>query len=149
MAELLAIGITWWYTYQSYRIRRGVDLGKTISSLLLYNGRLAHEFSLSIVADMMFAFQEASIFCVLYVVHASIHELISVTNRCLATLYIVDIIPLVSRVRYFTAERMEACILILLYVSSSLRRFWKEHRFSTDSLIRMSTPWPGSAVFAS
>ena len=106
MAELLAIGITWWYTYQSYRIRRGVDLGKTVSSLLLYNGRLAHEFSLSIVTDMVCKFQEASIFCVLCVVHASIHELISVINRCLATLYIVDIIPLVSHVRHFAAECM-------------------------------------------
>ncbi|KAM5545061.1 hypothetical protein V8D89_001172 [Ganoderma adspersum] len=39
-AELLVIGITWWYTYQSYRIRRSVDLGRTLGSLLLYNGSL-------------------------------------------------------------------------------------------------------------
>ena len=38
MAELLVIGVTWWYTYQTYRIRRGIKLGKTISSLLFYNG---------------------------------------------------------------------------------------------------------------
>ncbi|KAI1786614.1 hypothetical protein LXA43DRAFT_1109322 [Ganoderma leucocontextum] len=39
-AELLVVGITWWYTYQSYRIRKGVNLGKTISSLLFYNGSI-------------------------------------------------------------------------------------------------------------
>ncbi|KAI1783113.1 hypothetical protein LXA43DRAFT_1067939 [Ganoderma leucocontextum] len=37
-AELLVVGITWWYTCQSYRIRKGIKLGKTISSLLVYNG---------------------------------------------------------------------------------------------------------------
>ncbi|KAI1786613.1 hypothetical protein LXA43DRAFT_897616, partial [Ganoderma leucocontextum] len=37
-AELLVVSITWWYTYQSYRIRKGVNLGKTVSSLLVYNG---------------------------------------------------------------------------------------------------------------
>lgn len=41
-AELLVIGITWWYSYQSYRIRKGVKLGRTISSLLLYNGTFPH-----------------------------------------------------------------------------------------------------------
>ena len=45
MAELLVIGITWWYTYQSYRIRGGITFGKTISSLLFYNGELAHKYS--------------------------------------------------------------------------------------------------------
>lgn len=44
MAELLVIGVTWWYTYQTYRIRRGIKLGKTISSLLFYNGKLVHEY---------------------------------------------------------------------------------------------------------
>ncbi|PIL32838.1 hypothetical protein GSI_04955 [Ganoderma sinense ZZ0214-1] len=39
-AELLVISITWWYTYRSYRIRKGIKLGKTISSLLIYNGSL-------------------------------------------------------------------------------------------------------------
>ncbi|KAI1786610.1 hypothetical protein LXA43DRAFT_1099008 [Ganoderma leucocontextum] len=39
-AELLVVGITWWYTYQSYRIRKGVDLGKTVSSVLFYTGSL-------------------------------------------------------------------------------------------------------------
>ena len=39
MGELLVIGITWWYTYQSYRIRKGIDLGRTVSSLLVYNGK--------------------------------------------------------------------------------------------------------------
>ncbi|PIL32837.1 hypothetical protein GSI_04954 [Ganoderma sinense ZZ0214-1] len=37
-AEMLVVSITWWYSYQSYRIRKGVELGKTISSLLVYNG---------------------------------------------------------------------------------------------------------------
>ncbi|KAI1784398.1 hypothetical protein LXA43DRAFT_1123642, partial [Ganoderma leucocontextum] len=39
-AELLVVSITWWYSYQSYRIRKGINLGKTISSLLIYNGSL-------------------------------------------------------------------------------------------------------------
>lgn len=39
-AELLAVGITWWYTYRSYRIRKEVNLGKPISSLLVYNGSM-------------------------------------------------------------------------------------------------------------
>ncbi|KAI1788433.1 hypothetical protein LXA43DRAFT_637518 [Ganoderma leucocontextum] len=39
-AELLVAGITWWYTYQSYRIRKGITLGKTISSLLFYTGSM-------------------------------------------------------------------------------------------------------------
>ena len=37
-AELLVVGITWWYTYRSYRIRTGFIVGKPISSLLVYNG---------------------------------------------------------------------------------------------------------------
>ncbi|KAM5543377.1 hypothetical protein V8D89_002962 [Ganoderma adspersum] len=37
-AELFVVGITWYYTYQSYRIRKGINLGKTVSSLLFYNG---------------------------------------------------------------------------------------------------------------
>ena len=37
-AELLVVGITWWYTFRSYRIRKGIDIGKTFGSLLLYNG---------------------------------------------------------------------------------------------------------------
>ncbi|KAI1784404.1 hypothetical protein LXA43DRAFT_1123682 [Ganoderma leucocontextum] len=37
-AELLVVGITWWYSYQSYRMRKGMKLGKTVSSLLIYNG---------------------------------------------------------------------------------------------------------------
>ncbi|KAM5545062.1 hypothetical protein V8D89_001173 [Ganoderma adspersum] len=39
-AELLVIGITWWYSYQSYRLRKGLNIGNTVSSLLLYNGSL-------------------------------------------------------------------------------------------------------------
>ncbi|KAI1782262.1 hypothetical protein LXA43DRAFT_1104450 [Ganoderma leucocontextum] len=39
-AELLVVGITWWYSYQSYRMRKGIKLGRTISSFLLYNGSL-------------------------------------------------------------------------------------------------------------
>ncbi|PIL32848.1 hypothetical protein GSI_04965 [Ganoderma sinense ZZ0214-1] len=38
MSELLVVSITWYYTYQGYRIRKGIELGKTISSLLFYNG---------------------------------------------------------------------------------------------------------------
>ena len=38
-AELLVVLITWWYTYQSYRLRRsGIKVEKSISSLLVYNG---------------------------------------------------------------------------------------------------------------
>ena len=37
-AELFVVSITWYYTYRSYRIRKGIKLGKTISSLLFYNG---------------------------------------------------------------------------------------------------------------
>ncbi|KAI1781600.1 hypothetical protein LXA43DRAFT_671243 [Ganoderma leucocontextum] len=39
-AELLVVGITWWYSYQSYRMRKGINFGHTISSLLIYNGSL-------------------------------------------------------------------------------------------------------------
>lgn len=45
-AEMLVVGITWWYSYQSYRIKRGIKLGKTVSSLLLYNGGLASKYYL-------------------------------------------------------------------------------------------------------
>ncbi|PIL30105.1 hypothetical protein GSI_07753 [Ganoderma sinense ZZ0214-1] len=38
--ELLVVGLTWWYSYQSYRISKGISLGKTVSSLLLYNGSI-------------------------------------------------------------------------------------------------------------
>ncbi|KAI1782330.1 hypothetical protein LXA43DRAFT_957545, partial [Ganoderma leucocontextum] len=48
-AELLVIGITWWYTYRSYRIQKGVNLGKTISSLLVYNGSIYFQISGDIV----------------------------------------------------------------------------------------------------
>lgn len=41
-AELLVVGITWYYTHQSYFIQRGISLGNTISSLLLYNGESSH-----------------------------------------------------------------------------------------------------------
>ncbi|KAM5545075.1 hypothetical protein V8D89_001186 [Ganoderma adspersum] len=37
--ELIVVGITWWYTYQWYRIRSGLQLGKSISSVLIYNGK--------------------------------------------------------------------------------------------------------------
>ena len=40
-SELLVVGITWWYTYQLYRIRKGVELGGTVSHLLFYNGELS------------------------------------------------------------------------------------------------------------
>ena len=43
-AELLVVCIIWWYTYQSYklyRIRKGIKIGQSISSLLLYNGKFA------------------------------------------------------------------------------------------------------------
>ena len=41
-AELLVIGITWWYTFQSYRIQKNIKMGKTISSFLLHNGESYH-----------------------------------------------------------------------------------------------------------
>ncbi|PIL32856.1 hypothetical protein GSI_04973 [Ganoderma sinense ZZ0214-1] len=38
-AELLVIIITWWYTFQSYRLRKhGIKGAKSISSVLVYNG---------------------------------------------------------------------------------------------------------------
>ena len=42
VAELLVVGITWWYTYKAYQIREGIELGKTVSSFLFYNGKFAH-----------------------------------------------------------------------------------------------------------
>ncbi|KAM5545067.1 hypothetical protein V8D89_001178 [Ganoderma adspersum] len=48
-SELLVVSITWWYTYQSYRIRRGLKLGNTVSSLLLYNGKSSHTSFLAIL----------------------------------------------------------------------------------------------------
>ncbi len=52
-AELLAVGITWWYTYRSYRIRKEVNLGKPISSLLVYNGESAISYIILFPADAM------------------------------------------------------------------------------------------------
>ena len=43
LQEFLVVGLTWWYSYQSYRISKGVSLGKTVSSLLLYNGKQSHK----------------------------------------------------------------------------------------------------------
>ncbi|KAI1784400.1 hypothetical protein LXA43DRAFT_1101438 [Ganoderma leucocontextum] len=55
-AELLVVGITWWYSYQSYRIRKGINLGKTISSLLIYNGSLYFLFLATLyVLEIIFA----------------------------------------------------------------------------------------------
>ncbi|PIL32850.1 hypothetical protein GSI_04967 [Ganoderma sinense ZZ0214-1] len=55
LAELLVVGITWWYTYQSYRIRQGVELGKTVSSLLLYNGSMYFLFlAIMFILDIVF-----------------------------------------------------------------------------------------------
>ena len=42
MAELLVVGVTWWYTYQSYRIQKSLKIGSTLGSLLLYYGKLSH-----------------------------------------------------------------------------------------------------------
>ncbi|KAI1784502.1 hypothetical protein LXA43DRAFT_210190 [Ganoderma leucocontextum] len=40
-AELLVIGITWWYSYRSYRItKNNIKLGRSLSSLLIYNGSI-------------------------------------------------------------------------------------------------------------
>ncbi|KAM5545178.1 hypothetical protein V8D89_001289 [Ganoderma adspersum] len=40
-AELLVVVITWWYTYQSYHVwKDGLKLGRSLSSLLIYNGEL-------------------------------------------------------------------------------------------------------------
>ncbi|KAI1786620.1 hypothetical protein LXA43DRAFT_1099016 [Ganoderma leucocontextum] len=56
-AELLVVGMTWWYTYQSYRIRKdGIKLGKSISSLLIYNGSIYFLFLASLyVIDVIFS----------------------------------------------------------------------------------------------
>ena len=41
-AELLVVAITWWYTYQSYHVwKDGIKVGRSLSSLLIYNGRLS------------------------------------------------------------------------------------------------------------
>ncbi|KAM5545174.1 hypothetical protein V8D89_001285 [Ganoderma adspersum] len=41
MAELLVVAITWWYTYQSYHIwKDSIKIGKSLSSLLIYNGSM-------------------------------------------------------------------------------------------------------------
>ncbi|KAI1784396.1 hypothetical protein LXA43DRAFT_1066798 [Ganoderma leucocontextum] len=54
-AELLVVGITWWYSYQSYRMRRGINLGKTISSFLVYNGSLYFLFLATLyILDIIF-----------------------------------------------------------------------------------------------
>ncbi|KAM5545119.1 hypothetical protein V8D89_001230 [Ganoderma adspersum] len=55
-AELLVIIITWWYTYQSYRLRKhGIKGAKTISSLLVYNGTIYFLFLATLyVLDIIF-----------------------------------------------------------------------------------------------
>ncbi|KAI1782329.1 hypothetical protein LXA43DRAFT_1187693 [Ganoderma leucocontextum] len=54
-AELLVVVITWWYSYQSYRIRKGINLGKTVSSLLIYNGSLYFLFLATLyIIDVIF-----------------------------------------------------------------------------------------------
>ncbi|KAM5545111.1 hypothetical protein V8D89_001222 [Ganoderma adspersum] len=57
-AELLVVGITWWYTYQSYRIRKGIKIGKSMGSFLFYNGSM-YFLSLAIlyIVDIIFAAQ--------------------------------------------------------------------------------------------
>ncbi|PIL32835.1 hypothetical protein GSI_04952 [Ganoderma sinense ZZ0214-1] len=59
--ELLVIVITWWYHYQSYRVRKGgIDLGQSISSLLVYNGSIYFLFLASLYTiDIIF--QTASV----------------------------------------------------------------------------------------
>lgn len=42
LAELLVVSITWWYTYQSYRIKKGIKFRNSISSFLIYNGEPFH-----------------------------------------------------------------------------------------------------------
>ncbi|KAM5545284.1 hypothetical protein V8D89_001395 [Ganoderma adspersum] len=48
-AELLVVVITWWYTLKSHRLLKGVKLGKTISSFLLYNGSIYFLFEIILV----------------------------------------------------------------------------------------------------
>ena len=42
MSELLVLAITWWYTYQSYRILKdSMKLRRSILSVLVYNGKVS------------------------------------------------------------------------------------------------------------
>ena len=44
--EVLVIVVTWWYNYQSYRVQKGrINLGQSISSVLVYNGESVHQLS--------------------------------------------------------------------------------------------------------
>ncbi|KAM5545114.1 hypothetical protein V8D89_001225 [Ganoderma adspersum] len=69
-SELLVVGITWWHTYESYRIRKGTKLGNTIGALLFYNGSmyflfLATLYTLDIIfsmAPLPVALQDAATF---------------------------------------------------------------------------------------
>ena len=105
--ELLAVGITWWYTYQSYRLRKGIDLGKTISSLLFYNGEPAlvlscchltsHKFS----GSTYFLCASSFTFTVLQLMGE-----IPISRRFLAAMYIIDIILATQSVRPPTSDRV-------------------------------------------
>ena len=93
LAEVLVIGVTWWYTYQSYRIRKGIKLGKTISTLLIYNGEMRYE-SLNFQLTCCTNDQEAYISCEpqhrhIDFVTVDIHSNIS---RCLATFYTLAVV---------------------------------------------------------
>ncbi|KAI1786647.1 hypothetical protein LXA43DRAFT_1099039 [Ganoderma leucocontextum] len=55
MAELLVVAVTWWYSYRSYRIQRSVQLGRTISSFLVYNGSIYFLFLATLyILDIIF-----------------------------------------------------------------------------------------------
>ncbi|KAM5545083.1 hypothetical protein V8D89_001194 [Ganoderma adspersum] len=53
--ELLVVTVTWWYSYQSHRVQKGVDIGNSISSLLVHNGNMYFLFLASLYTiDIVF-----------------------------------------------------------------------------------------------
>ena len=50
VGELIVIGITWWYTYQSYRIRKiSNSSSRTVNSVLVSNGESLYGLSRSLL----------------------------------------------------------------------------------------------------
>ena len=101
--EMLAVGITWWYTYQSYRIRKGIDIGKTISSLLFYNGEQAHV--LSYFSLTSHKFSGSMYFLCVSGLTFTVLQLIPISRRFLAAMYIIDIILATRSVRPSTSDQ--------------------------------------------
>lgn len=100
--DLLVVGITWWYSYQSYRIREGIKLGETLSSVLIYNGEWFHGYNL-VVSSYTLSIHRKYIFPVgLTFEGYAILEAHCKILRILAVMYIADIIYNVAPVRHCT-----------------------------------------------